>query len=88
MFDQLQGKRVFFKIDLQSSYHQLRVKDGDIPKTVFCTRYGHYEFLVMSFGLTIAQATFIDLMNRLWKDYLDQFLIVFNDVILVYYQSE
>ena len=71
LLDQLQGARVFFKIDLQSGYHQVRVKEKDIPKTTLRTRYGHYKFLVMSFGLTNVLVVFMDTMNRVFHDYLD-----------------
>ena len=84
LFDQLAGSRVFSRIDLRSCYHQLKVRAEDIPKTAFRTRYGHYEFLVMSFGLTNAPAAFMELMNRVFHDYLDKFIIVFIDDILVY----
>ena len=84
LFDQLQGASVFSKIDLRSRYHQLKIKESDVLKMAFKTRYGHYEFVVIHFGLMNASATFMDLMNKVFHPYLDQFMIMFIDDILVY----
>ena len=84
LFDKLKGASVFSKINLQSGYYQLWVKDVDVMKIAFRTRYGYYEFLVMPFGFTNAPAAFLDLMNRVFHPYLDQFIVVFIDDILVY----
>jgi hypothetical protein len=88
MFDQLREANVFSKIDMRSGYHQLRIRPSDIPKTAFITKYGLYKFTVMSFGLTNAPAFFMNLMNSVFMDYLNKFVVVFIDDILIYSQSE
>jgi hypothetical protein len=88
LFDQLRGDSVFSKIDMRSGYHQLRIRPSDIPKTAFMTKYGLYGFTVMYFGLTNAPAFFMNLMNSVFMDYLDKFVVVFIDDILIYSQSE
>ena len=84
LFDQLKGAQVYSKIDLRTSYHQLRVGEKDIPKTMFRPRYGHFKFTMMPFGLTNAPVAFMDLMHRVFQPYFDQFVVVFIDDILIY----
>jgi hypothetical protein len=85
LFDQLRGASVFLKIDMRSGHHQLRIRPSDIPKTTFITKYGLYEFMVMSFVLTNAPTYFMYLMNSVFMDYLDKFVVVFIDDILIYF---
>jgi hypothetical protein len=88
LFNQMRGARAFSKIDLRSGYHQMNIRPSDIPKTAFSTRYGLYEFIVMSFGLTNAPAYFMNLVNKVFMEYLDRFVVVFIDDILIYSKSE
>jgi hypothetical protein len=88
LFDQLNGAKVFSKIDLRTGYHQLKVRESDIPKTAFTTRYGLFEYTVISFGLTNAPAYFMNLMNKVFMNFLDKFMVVFIDDILVYSKTE
>jgi hypothetical protein len=88
LFDQLNGSRVFSKVDLRTGYHQLKVRESDIPKTAFTTRYGLFEYTMMSFGLTNAPAYFMNLMNKVFMNYLDKFVVVFIDDILIYSKTE
>jgi hypothetical protein len=88
LFDQLYGACIFSRIDLRSSYHQLKIRESDIPKMVFITQYGLYEYIVMSFGLTNPPAYFMYLMKKVFMEYLDKFVVVFINDILVYSMNE
>jgi hypothetical protein len=88
LFDQLNGSKVFSKIDLRTGYYQLKVRESNIPKTAFTTRYGLFEYTVMSFGLTNALAYFMNLMNKVFMKFLDKFVVVFIDDILIYSKTE
>jgi hypothetical protein len=88
LFDQMKGASAFLKIDLRSGYHQLKIRESDIPKTAFHTRYGLYEYTVMSFGLTNAPTYFMYLMNKVFMEYLDKFVVVFIDDILTFSKME
>jgi hypothetical protein len=88
LFEQLRGAKIFSKINLNSSYHQLRIREEDIKKTTFSTRYGHYEYIVMSFGLTNAPTAFMEAMNGILHEYLDDFIVLFLEDILIYSKSE
>ena len=88
LFDQLQGAKVFLKIDLRSGYHQLKIREKDIPKTAFTTRYGLYGYTIMLFGLINAPAYFMSMMNKVFIEYLDKFVVVFIDDIMVYSKNE
>ena len=88
LFDQLRGERVYSKIDLRTGYHQLRVREVDIPKTASRTRYMHFEFTLMPFRLMNEPTSFMDLMHRVFQPYLDQFVVVFIDDFLIYSKSE
>jgi hypothetical protein len=88
LFDQLRGACAFSKIDLRSGYHQLKIRKSDIPKTAFITRYGLYEYVVMSFGLTNAPSYFMYLMNKVFMEYFDKFVVVSIDNILIYSKDE
>jgi hypothetical protein len=88
LFSQLKGAKVFSKIDLRSGNFQLKIREQDIPKTAFTTKYGLYEYTVMSFGLTNALAYFMTMMNKVFMEYLDKFVVVFIDDILIYFKDE